>query len=118
TVPNDLQLDSGETRVGTVLGTPAYMAPEQMVGERAGPAADIYSLGCILYEIATGEPLHPRSRSIGAAFQPVDARPSTRRPDSPPELDAICVHATRIDHATRFATARALGDAVQAFLDG
>jgi len=114
----DLRLDTGETREGTVLGTPAYMAPEQLVGDRAGPAADIYALGCILFEIAAGEPLHARSRSLGQAFEVVDAKPSQRRPDSPPELDAICERVIRIDAGSRYPTARALGDAVQAFLDG
>ncbi|HEY5933997.1 MAG TPA: serine/threonine-protein kinase [Kofleriaceae bacterium] len=114
----DLKLDTGETREGTVLGTPAYMAPEQLVGERAGPAADIYALGCILFEIVSGDPLHKRSRSLGQAFEVVDPRPSARRPDSPPELDVICERAIKIDPGSRFPSARALGDAVQAFLDG
>jgi serine/threonine-protein kinase len=116
--PADPALEAGDTRVGTVLGTPPYMAPEQLAGERAGPAADIYALGCILYEIAAGEQLHARTRSAGDAFQPVDARPSRRRPESPPELDAICERATRVEPAERYPSARALGDAVQAFLDG
>jgi serine/threonine-protein kinase len=114
----DLKLDTGETREGTVLGTPAYMAPEQLVGERAGPAADIYALGCILFEIVAGEPLHKRTRSLGQAFEIVDSKPSLRRPDAPPELDAICERAIKIDPGSRFASARALGDAVLAFIDG
>jgi serine/threonine-protein kinase len=114
----DLQLDTGDTLVGTVLGTPAYMAPEQLAGERAGPAADLYALGCILYEITAGAPLHGHGRSVGEALTQPVARPSAHRPDAPPELDAICERATRIEPAARFASARALGDAVQAYLDG
>jgi len=114
----ELELDSGETRVGTVLGTPAYMAPEQLAGERAGPAADIYALGCILYEIASGHPLHAGRRSLTKILKPLDAKPSSKRPDSPPELDAICERATKLDPALRYPSARALGEAVQAFLDG
>jgi len=113
-----LKLAPGDTQAGTVLGTPGYMAPEQLVGEPAGATADIYALGCILYEIAAGEPIHARTRSLGEAFLPVDARPSTKRPDSPPELDAICQRAIRIEPSARFESARALGNAVQAFLDG
>jgi len=114
----DLELEDGETRAGMVLGTPAYMGPEQLAGERAGPAADIYSLGCILYEIAAGRPLHDNRRSAASVLAPVDARPSSVRPDSPPELDVLCERATRLAPTERFGSARALGDAVQAFLDG
>jgi serine/threonine-protein kinase len=113
----DLRLDTGDTLVGTVLGTPAYMAPEQLAGERAGPAADLYALGCILFEIVAGSPLHTQ-RSVGEALTQPPARPSARRPDAPPELDAICERATAIDPEARLGSARALGDAVQAYLDG
>ena len=102
--------DDWETRPGAILGTPAYMAPEQRAGEPAGPAADIYALGCILHEIATGVPLH--------AGPLAEADPSTRRIDCPPELDAICERATALDPAARLASARVLGGAVEAFLEG
>ena len=106
-------------RVGTVLGTPAYMAPEQLAGERAGPAADIYALGCILYEIAAGEPLHAAAAHARRRRSCRSTRGRRRSaPDSPPELDAICERAIQIDPAARYESARALGDAVQAFLDG
>ena len=108
-----LELDTGQTRAGTVLGTPAYMAPEQLIGERAGATADVYALGCILYEIAAGVQLHPGKRSLDVE----PARPSRVKPDSPPELDVLCEQATRADPDTR-PSARALGDGVQAFLDG
>jgi eukaryotic-like serine/threonine-protein kinase len=117
-VTDGLRLDTGDTLVGTVLGTPAYMAPEQLAGERAGPAADVYALGCILFEITAGAPLHAPGRNVGEALTQPVTRPSEHRPDVPPELDAICERATRIEPAARFGSARALGDAVQAFLDG
>ncbi len=110
----DLELDTGRTRAGTVLGTPAYMAPEQLAGEAAGPKADLYALGCVLYEIVAGEPVHTTKRALASAA----ARPSLVRPDAPPELDALCEQATRLDPEQRPASARALGDAVQAYLDG
>ncbi|HEX4421657.1 MAG TPA: serine/threonine-protein kinase [Kofleriaceae bacterium] len=117
-VAPDLRLDTGDTQIGTVLGTPAYMAPEQLAGDRAGPAADIYSLGCILFEITAGVALHPEKRNVGEALTQPVARPSNYRPDAPPELDTICDLATRIEPHGRYRSARALGNAVQAFLDG
>jgi eukaryotic-like serine/threonine-protein kinase len=106
------------TGVGVLLGTPAYMAPEQLAGDRAGPAADVYALGCILYEIACGQILHDGRRSLTSILKPADARASRVRADSPPELDSICERATELDPEKRFASARALGDALQAYLDG
>src|SRR5262249_46719989 len=111
----DLRLDTGDTLVGTVLGTPAYMAPEQLAGERAGPAADIYALGCILYEVVAGAPLHTQR---GEAVTQPPARPSAHRADAPPALDAIGERATTVEPDARLGSARALGDAVQAYLDG
>jgi serine/threonine protein kinase len=115
-------LGGAETVAGAILGTPGYIAPEQIRGVAdLDGRADIYALGCILFEILTLEPLHPRGQSaIASALGGVDARASLRAPGHqiPPELDAICVRATAMDREQRFATARQLGSAVQRFLDG
>ena len=112
-----LELTTGETSVGTVMGTPAYMAPEQLAGDAVGPAADLYALGCTLYEILAGVPLHRARRTPASIFEPVEARPSLVR-ETAPELDLLCERATAIDPAHRIPTARVLGEAVQAYLDG
>jgi len=111
-----------ETAAGAILGTPGYIAPEQIRGEPdLDGRADVYALGTILFEILTLYPLHPRGQAaIASALNGIDARPSRRALDRvvPPELDAICVKATAVDKHDRYPTARALGDAVQQFLDG
>ena len=61
---------------GAFMGTPMYMAPEQMADPDVGPAADVYSLGLMLFEILTLE----RARDPNALYAPVDARPSARAP--------------------------------------
>ncbi len=115
---------SGEhaTAAGTTIGTPGYMAPEQVRGNAdIDGRADIYTLGCLLFEILAGEPLHPRGyEGLQSALLRNDNRPSERAPDRkiPPELDALCAHATTPDREVRVQTARELGDRVQHYLDG
>jgi serine/threonine-protein kinase len=110
------------TAAGTAIGTPGYMSPEQVRGKKDIDArADVYTLGCLLFEILAGEPLHPRGfDGLESALHARDSRPSLRAPsrDIPPELDAICVEATAADRDNRIQTARALGERVQRFLDG
>ena len=109
----------GETEAGAILGTVGYMPPEQLRAEAVDARADVYALGCILYEILAGVPLHKRGQ-LTAAFDDYDARPSVRAPerDIAPELDALCVAATAAELEHRTASARALGDGVQRYLDG
>jgi len=115
-------LGATDTVDGAILGTPGYIAPEQILGAAdLDGRADVYALGCILFEILTLEPLHPRGQpAIASALEGVDARASLRAPGRqiPPELDAICVRATALEREPRFPTARQLGSAVQRFLDG
>ncbi|HEY5921905.1 MAG TPA: protein kinase [Kofleriaceae bacterium] len=105
----------GETGAGAVIGTIGYMAPEQ-VGSAAhvDARADVFALGCILFEILAGEPLYKR----GTQDAKVDARPSSRGRDVPPELDMLTVVATAASIDERLASARLLGERVQRFLDG
>jgi len=100
---------------GSFLGTPMYVAPEQMAGPDVGPPADVFSLGLILFEILTLE----RARDPRAVHVPVDMRPSVRTPQRnvAPELEDICVRATAADPAAR-PTARALQEAIGRYLEG
>ena len=118
----DVDSGSGEhaTQQGTAIGTPGYMSPEQVQGKPIDGKCDVYTLGCLLFEILAGEPLHPRGfEGMSSAVQGKDPRPSSRAPgrDIAPELDAICVAATSYDPGQR-PSARELGDRVQRFLDG
>ena len=116
------QLAAGgtQTQEGSVLGTFGYMSPEQLDdSSTAGPPTDIYALGAILFEILTGETLHPHGPGALASMMTTEVSPAKRFPDTAiaPELDAACVAALATAPGAR-PTARALGDQVQRYLDG
>ena len=117
--------DTVGTIHGAVMGTPGYMAPEQARRDEVvlDARADVYALGSILFELLALEPLHARGSSdavLRSTLAGADARPSVRAPsrDVAPELDAICVRATAVERRDRFASAREIYEAVEAFLAG
>jgi len=128
-VPGEADLVSSEatggrapelTQAGALIGTPGFMAPEMIRGDAIDHRADIFALGCILFEILTGESLLPRGRdAIEAAITGYDPHPAARVPDRdiPPELDAACAAAAASDPSVR-PRARALAELVEQFLDG
>ena len=97
--------DEQLTRAGEILGTPAYMSPEQALGDpaRVGPPSDVYALGAILHHLLSGLP-----PSAGALL-PVDV---------PPELRAICARAMAEEPGSRHPDAGALSAEIEAFLVG
>jgi serine/threonine protein kinase len=75
-----------------VLGTAAYLSPEQACGQPAGPQADLYLLGCVLVEMLTGAPPFAADTEVALAYRHVHddpGPPSARRPGLPPRLDRI-----------------------------
>ena len=116
-----VRLDSQSgTKTGQLLGTPGYMAPEQVRGQLVGAAADVYALGSILFEILAGETLHPRgAAALSTTLDTPTASPATRAPARaiPPELDQLCTEALAAEPEQR-PTARELGDRIQQYLDG
>ncbi|MDB4963096.1 MAG: Serine/threonine protein kinase PrkC, regulator of stationary phase [Myxococcales bacterium] len=108
------------TKEGSLLGTPGYMAPEQIRGQRATPPADVYALGSILFELLCGELLHRRGQAgLASTLANPTQSPAQRTPDRPipPELDALCVAALAETPEAR-PTAHALAEGVQDYLDG
>ena len=110
------------TQTGAVMGTPAYMAPEQARGEtkKVGPLSDVYALGVILYECLTGTvPFSGEDAwSVIRQVISVEPEPVTRVPGVPRDLDLICRKCLPKEPAERYASAGSLADDLQRFLLG
>ena len=105
------------TQPGTVLGTVGYMAPEQVRGESVDARADIFSFGCVLYEMATGERAFARSspaETMTAILHDAPAAPSARRRELPSAFDRVVAQCLAKDPAARFQSARDLEFALNA----
>jgi serine/threonine protein kinase len=111
------------TRMGTILGTPEYMAPEQALGEAVTPAADLYGVGVMLYEMLTGKhPFDPPDRMAMLSFHIVAPVPlmQDRAPavDVPPMVEAVVRCLLEKDSKKRYANARALIEAIESAAAG
>ena len=93
------------------VGTPAYLAPEQLEGRPVDGRADLYSLGCVLYECLTCEPVFPRSSRLAVAWAHLEEeppRPSKRRVGLPEAVDTVVARALAKEPEQRFASCEAL----------
>jgi serine/threonine-protein kinase len=109
------------TQVGAVLGTAAYLSPEQATGQEAGPASDIYSLGVCAYQFLTGRLPHEYSSLTELALkqQNDDVAPMTQfRDDIPPQLDRAIRVALQRDPTERYGSALEMARAVEAGFHG
>jgi serine/threonine protein kinase len=109
-----------QTVSGTVLGTFGYMSPEQVHGERVDGRTDVFSLGCVLYEMLTGRRLFPGSTPQEVLAQVLHGTPDFAAidPMAPKELRAIVARSVERDPARRFESAQDLSMALTALLTG
>jgi WD40 repeat protein/tRNA A-37 threonylcarbamoyl transferase component Bud32 len=101
--------DRGEGGDGPLSGTIDYVAPEQIAGGQIDGRADIYSLGCVLYECLVGAPPFRCNSNLAVVFAHLEAAPpvpSELRPELPAELDAVVARALAKEPAERYATCR------------
>jgi predicted Ser/Thr protein kinase len=114
--------DARLTKQGSVMGTPAYMAPEQVKGEveAMGPGCDIYSLGVILHEMLAGKPPFsgPVMAVLGMVLTQPPEPPSKVRPGLDPALEAICLKAMAKEPGRRYGSMADLAAALGQYLQG
>jgi len=105
--------DSRLTQRSARMGTPTYMAPEQVRGGDIDTRTDIYSLGIIMYELFTGKPPYVGKDPIEIVFQHVEGKPRAPRdlaPDLPPALEAVILKAMAVLPDDRFQNVDTLRD--------
>jgi serine/threonine-protein kinase len=119
-----LDEDHSQTLAGAIMGTPAYMAPEQADSKgKVGPAADIYGLGAILYELLTGRPPFKAATVVETVRQVVDldqraVSPRRLQVSTPKDLDTICMKCLEKVPSKRYASAADLAEDLRRFREG
>jgi tetratricopeptide (TPR) repeat protein/predicted Ser/Thr protein kinase len=101
----DPTLTSAETMAGTIMGTPAYMSPEQAHEKPLGPASDLFALGAVLYECLAGRPAFHGGNAIeilAAVLYVTPPPPSQSNPSVTPEMDRITVKALSKNPEARY----------------
>src|SRR5262249_19774572 len=118
-----IDTDLGPTQSGAIMGTPAYMAPEQADGRAKdiGPATDVYALGAILYELLTGRPPFTGESAITILTSLVNLEPVPPGKlglHLPRDLETICLKCLNKEPSRRYPSAQLLADDLRRFLAG
>ena len=111
--------DTALTKTGYVIGSPKYMAPEQILGKKVDERADVYAIGVMLYEMLTGVPPYARGDHMAVMYQHVQGRarpPREINPSLAPELSDLIVRSMAVDKTKRFQNMDELRTALQHFL--
>ncbi len=109
------------TQTSAVIGTAQYLSPEQAKGEQVDARSDIYSTGCLLYELLAVRPPFVGDSPVAVAYQHVREEaqpPSVYDPELRPEIDAIVLKALTKDRDYRYQSADEMRDDIERFLDG
>jgi serine/threonine-protein kinase len=96
--------NTGHTRVGAIVGTPEYMAPEQLLGEEIDARADLYSAGVVIYECLTGRMPHEADTTVALISKVLDETPRAPRdvqPDIPAALSDLVLRTLSKDREKR-----------------
>jgi HEAT repeat protein/tRNA A-37 threonylcarbamoyl transferase component Bud32 len=107
--------DTQLTKTGYVIGSPKYMAPEQILGKKVDERADVYSIGVILYEMVTGQPPYSRGDHMSVMYQHVQGKaksPLEVNPELPRPIADIVTKAMSVDKTKRFQNMDELRDAL------
>jgi eukaryotic-like serine/threonine-protein kinase len=113
--------DQNLTKTGSVMGTATYFSPEQARGAPVDPRSDIYSLGCVLYEMTTGHTPFSGESAVAIAYKHVQENPVPPRqidPALPETLEAITLKCLAKNPANRYPTAQDLRADLRRYLDG
>lgn len=109
------------TQTAAVIGTAQYLSPEQARGETVDSRSDLYSTGCLLYELLVGRPPFTGDSPVSVAYQHVREQPvapSQLDPEITPAMDAVVLKALAKDPADRYQTAREMRDDISRLLQG
>jgi HEAT repeat protein/tRNA A-37 threonylcarbamoyl transferase component Bud32 len=111
--------DTQLTKTGYVIGSPKYMAPEQILGKKVDARADIYAVGVILYEMLTGVPPYSRGDHMAVMYQHVQGKARVAKEVNtalPPALSDVIMKAMAVDKTKRYQTMDELRGALEQYM--